>query len=438
MSNQKTSPLPSYAPETLQLHAGQQPDSQTRSRAMPIYQTTSYCYPDAETAAGVFSGEVDGFTYTRIENPTVAALEARITALEGGVASVAFASGMAAITSAVFALCSHGDHIVSISTLYGGTHTLFSARLPQIANIRTTFVAPDDTAALEAAIEPNTRIIYLETMCNPNMNIPDFDEISRIAKKHRIALILDNTFGMPPIFNAKAHGADIIIHSLSKYAGGHGTTIGGIVVDMGSFDFAGSGRYAPYTDPDAQNGGIIYAEQPAPVATRLRLQHIRELGACLSPMSAFFILQGLETLSLRIKRHGENALKVAQFLSAHPAVAYVHYPTLPGDPYYERAQKYLNLDVGAGAIMSFGLKAVGKDATQAGRSFINGLHLFSMLANVADAKSLVIHPASTTHGQMNEEELRAAGVPPELIRLSIGLEAPEDLIADLEQALSQL
>lgn len=422
--------ITTYGFDTLQLHAGQQPDRETLSRAMPIYQTTSYCYPDAETAAQVFAGAAEGYTYTRIENPTVAALEKRITALEGGAGAVAFSSGMAAITSAIFALCGHGDHIVAISTLYGGTHTLLSARLPQIANIHTTFVPPDDTRALENAILHNTRVIYLETICNPGINIPDFEEIRRIATKHRIALVLDNTFGIPPIFSAKAQGMDVVIHSLSKYAGGHGTAIGGVVVDMGRFDFAASGRYQAYTTPDGQNGGIVYAAQPAPLAARLRLQHIRELGACLSPFNAFLILQGIETLSLRVRRHCENALKVAEFLNAHPAVGYVHYPMLPGDPYHTRAEKYL--EAGAGAILSFGVKG----GLQAGRSFINHLKLFSLLANVADAKSLVIHPASTTHGQMSEEELRAAGVPPELIRLSIGLEDVRDLIEDLDAALA--
>ena len=419
---------PSHGFETLQLHAGQTPDSQTHARAMPIYQTNSFCYPSAEAAAGVFAGKVEGYTYTRIENPTVDALEKRMTALEGGAGAVAFASGMAAITAAVFALCGHGDHIVSVSTLYGGTHTLFSARLPQISGIQTTFVDPDDVAGLEAAIRPNTRMLYVETISNPNINIPDFAEVKKIAVRHGLALVVDNTFGMPPIFDAKAHGADIVIHSLSKYAGGHGTTIGGIVIDMGTFDFT-SGRYEPYTIPDKQNGGIVYGEQCAPVAMRLRCQLIRELGACLSPMSAWLILQGLETLSLRVKRHCENALLVAQFLEKHPAVAYVHYPMLVGDVYHERAKKYLGS--GAGAILSFGIRG----GIPAGRTFINELKLFSLLANVADAKSLVIHPASTTHGQMTEEELEAAGVPPELIRLSVGLEDVQDLIADLDAAL---
>lgn len=418
-----------YRQETLQLHAGQTPDQETCARAVPIYQTTSYCYPNARAAADVFSGAAEGYTYTRIENPTVEVLETRLTALEGGAACVAFASGMAAITAAVFALCSAGEHIVAISTLYGGTVTLLASRLPQVAGIRTTFVDPDDMAALEAAIRPDTRMIYLETVCNPNINVPDFAAIKAVAVRHGLPVVLDNTFGMPPMFDARANGADIVIHSLSKYAGGHGTTIGGAVVDMGTFDFH-SPRFAALNAPDAQNGGIVYADQPAPVATRLRLQLIREFGACLSPFSAFLILQGMETLSLRIARHCENALKVAQFLENHPKVAYVNYPALPSSRYHERALKYL--PNGSGAIMSFGVKG-GVDA---GRRFIDGLSLFSLLANVADAKSLVIHPASTTHGQMDEAQLAAAGVRPELIRLSIGLEAVEDLIADLERGLA--
>ena len=330
----------------------------------------------------------------------------------------------------MYALCGHDDHIVAISTLYGGTFTLLRNRLPQVSDIRTTFVSPDDTEAMDKAVQPNTKMLYLETVCNPNINIPDFEAIRAVADKHHIPVVLDNTFGMPPIFRAKPY-ADIVIHSLSKYAGGHGTTIGGCVVDMGRFDFHNA-RFPALTEPDEQNGGIIYADQPAPVAARLRCQMIREFGACMSPFGAFLLLQGLETLPLRVRRHNENTLKVAEFLNGHPNVAYVHYPSLPGDAYHERAVKYM--PGGAGAVMSFGVKG----GVAEGRRFINGLRLFSLLANVADAKSLVIHPASTTHGQMNEQELLAAGVRPELIRLSIGLEDPADLIADLDRALKAL
>lgn len=413
--------------DTIQLHAGQRPDRETHARAVPIYMTTSYCYDDAAMAAGVFDGSMPGYTYSRIENPTVHTLEERITAIEEGAATVAFASGMAAVTAALYSLCSCGDHIVAISTLYGGTHTLMSARLPQLSNITTTFVAPDDLAAMEAAIRPETRMLYLETICNPNINIPDFEGIRALADKYGLPVVLDNTFGMPPIFRAKGY-ADIVIHSLSKYAGGHGTSIGGCVVDMGTFDFHNP-RFQVMTTPDPQNGNVIYVDQPAPVATRLRNQLIREFGACMSPFNAFLTLQGLESLSLRVQRHCDNALKIAQFLESHPNVAYVHYPMLEKDPYHDRAKKYLK--AGAGAVMSFGVKG----GLEAGRKFIDNLHLFSLLANVADAKSLVIHPASTTHGQMTPEELDKAGVPPELIRLSIGLEDPDDLIADLKAAL---
>lgn len=419
----------SYGFDTLQLHAGQSPDGDTGARAVPIYQTTSYCYKSAEAAAGVFSGDEKGYTYTRIENPTVDALEKRMTALEGGKAAVAFSSGMAAISAAIYALCSQGDHIVAISTLYGGTHTLLSARLPQVSGIHTTFVNPDDISAMESAIIDRTRMIYLETICNPKANIPDFEAISALAKKYGLPVVLDNTFGIPPMFDAKANGADIVLHSLSKYAGGHGNSIAGCVVDMGSFNFH-SPRFKSLTEPDAQNGGVVYADLPAPIATRLRNQMLREFGGCLSPFNAFLILQGLETLSLRVKKHCDNARRVAEFLSEHPKVAYVNYPMLEGNKYSDRARKYLPL--GAGAVMSFGVRG----GLQAGKQFINNLKLFSLLANVADAKSLVIHPASTTHGQMSEKELMAAGVPPELIRLSIGLEDADDLIADLSQALS--
>lgn len=417
-----------YGFDTLQLHAGQRPDGDTGARAVPIYQTTSYLYPSAQQAADVFAGKTPGYTYTRIENPTVRVLEERVAALEGGADAVAFASGMAAITAAVFTLCESGDHIVAISTLYGGTVTLLGSRLPRLANIRTTFVSPDDVDALERAIQGNTRMVYLETVCNPNINIPDFEAIARVAHSHGLPVVLDNTFGIPPLFSAARWGVDVVVHSLSKYAGGHGTTIGGMVVDMGRFDFL-SDRFRAFREPDATNGGIVYAGRPAPVATRLRMQTVRDMGACLSPASAWLILQGLETLSLRVRKHNENALAVARFLQAHEAVEYVHYPSLPGDPYHERACKYM--PGGAGAVMSFGVRG----GLRAGQRFIDALRLFSLLANVADAKSLVIHPASTTHGQMNEQELRAAGVPPELIRLSVGLEDVGDLLADLEQAL---
>ncbi len=419
-----------YRFDTRALHAGQTPDAQTHARALPIYQTTSYCYDSAQMAAEVFSGAQPGYTYTRIENPTVCALEERMASLENGAAAVCFASGMAAISACLFALCSAGDHIVAISTLYGGTVSLMAARLPQLSGITTTFVSPDAPAAMDAAIRPETRCLYLETICNPSINLPDFAAVKDIARRHGLPVVLDNTFGIPPIFDAKKAGADIVLHSLSKYAGGHGTTIAGCVVDMGTFDFH-SPRFLPYTQPDPLNGDIVYADQKAPVASRLRCQLIRELGGCLSPFSAFLVMQGLESLPLRVKQHCDNALAVAEFLAAHPAVERVNYPMLPQSPYYQRAKALL--PIGAGAVLSF----IVKGGLEAGRRFIDALELFSLLANVADAKSLVIHPASTTHGQMTPEQLAAAGVDAGLIRLSVGLEDKRDLIADLDQALQK-
>ncbi len=416
--------------DTAQLHAGFVPDGATHASSVPIYQTSAYCYESAAFAAGVFSGKESGYTYSRIDNPTVAALEARMTAIERGKACVAFASGMAAVVSAVYALCAAGDHIVSIATLYGGTYTLFASRLPQVSNITTTFVAPDDLAGIEAAIRENTKCIYLETLCNPRLNIPDFAGIADIARRHGLPVVLDNTFGIPPIFDARGY-ADIVVHSLSKYACGHGTTIAGCAVDMGTFDFH-SPRFPGMQAPDTQNRSTVYADQPAPVAAKMRSQMIRDFGACLSPFNAFLILQGLETLTLRVRRHNENALAAAKFLANHDKVAYVHYPMLETDEYHARAMQYM--PNGAGAIFSFGVKG----GVAEGRRFIDGLRLFSLLANVADAKSLVVHPASTTHGQLNERELVAAGVRPELIRLSVGLEDVDDILQDLDSALARV
>jgi len=417
-----------YGFDTLQLHAGQTPDLSTGARAVPIYQSTSFCYGSAEEAAAVFSGEQPGYTYSRIVNPTVDVLEKRVTALEQGVDTVCFSSGMGAISAAVMALCESGDELVAMSTLYGGTYTLFAGRLKEQCGITARFVNIDDFKAVENAINDRTRCVYIETIGNPAANIPEIEAIADIAHRHGLPLIADNTFGTPYLITAKNHGIDIVIHSLTKYMGGHGTSLGGSVTDQGTFDFH-SPRFPRFTAPDKVNHDIIYADQPAPVAARLRIQMIRDFGACLSPFNAFLILLGTETLSLRVDRHVRNALAVAEFLKGHPAVSYVHYPSLTSDPYYERAQKYL--PKGAGAIMSFGVKG----GLTAGRQLMNRVKLFSILANVADAKSLIIHPASTTHGQMTEEELKLSGVAPELVRLSIGLEDINDIIADLKQAL---
>ena len=421
----------SYGFSTLQLHAGQVPDSQTGSRAVPIYQTTSYMYASAQEAAQVFTGDAPGYVYSRIDNPTVEVLEKRVAALEGGKAAVCFASGMAAITAAFQTLCGPGDHIVSAATLYGGTFTLLSARLKELCGIAASFVDPDDLNALESAIKENTKCVYIETIGNPNINLPDIEAVAAIAHRHGLPLIVDNTFGTPYLIHLKDHGADIIVHSLTKYMGGHGTAVGGAVVDLGVFDWAASGRFPRFTNPDPTNHGLVYAGHPAPFALKARAQLVRDFGGCLSPFNAFLILQGIETLSLRLDRHCENALAVARFLNRHPLVDWVRYPSLEKDPYHDLAKKYF--PKGAGAILSFGIKG----GVEAGRRFIDQLTLFSLLANVADAKSLVIHPASTTHGQLNEEQLKAAGVAPEAIRLSVGLEDQEDLIRDLENALQK-
>jgi O-acetylhomoserine (thiol)-lyase len=414
--------------DTLQIHAGQTPDSATGSRAVPIYQTTSYVYESAEDAAALFALQKPGYIYTRINNPTVAVLEDRLTALEKGAGAMAFASGMAAITAAVQCVCGPGDEIVSASTLYGGTHTLFSARLLPRFGVTAHLVDPDDLAAIEAAINSKTKLVYIETIGNPNINIPDIEAIAAIAHRHGLPLVADNTFGTPYLIRCRDHGVDIVVHSLTKYIGGHGTSVGGAIVDLGTFDWHNP-RFPEFTQPDATYHGIVYADVPAPFATKARIQLMRDFGACISPFNAFLILQGLETLSLRLDRHCRNALAAAAFLKNHPAVKWVHFPLLEGDPYHARALRYF--PKGAGAILSFGVKG----GLQAGRKLINALKLFSLLANVADVRSLVIHPASTTHSQLTEDELKAAGVAPEMLRLSIGLEDEKDILGDLDQAL---
>ena len=417
-----------YGFETLQLHAGQTPDSQTGARAVPIYQSSSFCYASAEECAGVFSGTLPGYTYTRIVNPTVEALEKRLAALERGTGCVCFASGMAAITACAAALCGPGDEIAAMSTLYGGTFTLFSKRLKDTLGITARFVEIDDFSALENAINDRTRFVYIETIGNPAANIPEIETVASIVHRHGLPLVADNTFGTPYLITVKHHGVDIVIHSLTKYIGGHGRAIGGAVVDLSTFDFHQQ-RFKRFTEPDPSNHMNIYADMASPMASVLRAQFIRDFGACLSPFDAFLFLLGLETLSLRVERHVQNAEAVAAFLANHPGVAYVNYPGLPSDPNHARAQKYFPR--GAGAILSFGVKG----GLEAGRKLINAVKLFSIVANVADAKSLIIHPASTTHGQLSEEDRAAAGVKPEMIRLSVGLEDVKDLIHDLNTAL---
>ncbi|KAA5808384.1 homocysteine synthase [Thermoanaerobacterium thermosaccharolyticum] len=418
--------------DTLQVHAGQKPDPTTGSRAVPIYQTTSYVFKDTDQAAALFNLKEAGNIYTRIMNPTNDVFEQRIAALEGGVGAVATASGAAAITYSILNIAGAGDEIVSASTLYGGTYNLFALTLPKLG-IKTTFVDPDDPENFRKAITDRTKALYIETIGNPGINIPDFEAIAKIAHENKIPLIVDNTFATPYLFRPFEYGADIVVHSATKFIGGHGTSIGGVIVDSGKFDWAGSGRFPEFIEPDPSYHGIKYVESfgPAAYITKLRVQLLRDTGASLSPFNAFLFLQGLETLSLRVQRHVENAQKVAEFLAKNPNVTWVNYPGLKENKYHELAKKYL--PKGAGSILTFGIKG----GINAGIKFINSLELFSLLANVGDAKSLVIHPASTTHSQLNEEELSLAGVTPDQIRLSIGIEDIDDILYDLDQALKK-
>jgi O-acetylhomoserine (thiol)-lyase len=416
--------------DTLQIHAGQNTDPTTGSRAVPIYQTTSYVFENAQHAADLFALRQPGNIYTRIMNPTTDVFEKRMAALEGGIGALAVASGSAAITYAILNIIGAGDEIVSASTLYGGTYNLFSATLPRLG-VKTVFVDPDDPENFRKAISDKTKALYVESIGNPGINIPDLEAIAAIAHENGIPLIVDNTFATPYLLRPIEFGADIIVHSATKFIGGHGTSIGGIIVDSGKFDWAGSGRFPCLTEPDPSYHEIRYAQDIGAAAyiTRARVQLLRDTGACISPFNSFLFLQGLETLSLRVERHIQNAVKVAQFLSGHPSVSWVNYPSLKGNRYYSLAQKYLPR--GAGSIFTFGIQG----GVESGKKFIENLKIFSLLANVADAKSLVIHPASTTHAQLSEQEQRAAGVSPDMIRLSIGLEDAEDLLFDLDQAL---
>ena len=411
---------------TKSLHAGHTVDK-TGSRSVPIFQTTSYLFNDADHAADVFALKEPGYIYPRLNNPTVAVLEDRMTALEGGVGSLATSSGMAAVLYSILNIASVGDEIIAISTLYGGTYTLFNDRFYTQYGIKVNLIDPEDFDGIKKAINQKTKAIYFETIGNPGINIPDIEKYSEIAKAHKIPLIADNTFGTPYLFDAKKWGVNIVVHSLTKYIGGHGNSIGGVVVDLGNFDWRESGRFPSFTTPDPTYHDIIYADIPAAYITKLRVQQMRDTGACLSPINAFLILQGIETLSLRVDRHNYNAQKVAEYLSSHPQVEWVNYPSLKADKFYQRQQKYF--PKGAGGILTFGIKG----GIKAGKAFIDGLKLFSLLANVADVRSLVIHPASTTHSQLNETSLKKAGVLPELIRLSVGLEDIEDIIEDLDR-----
>lgn len=416
--------------DTLQLHAGHTPDKDTNSRAVPIYQTTSFTFNDTDHAAELFALKASGNIYTRIMNPTTDVLEQRLAALEGGVGALVTASGMSAIFYAVLNIAKNGDEIVAANTLYGGTYTLFAERLPNQYGIKTHLVDIDDFDAIESVINEKTKAIYFESIGNPNINIPDIQKLADIAHAHGLPLIVDNTFGTPYLINLKSFGVDVVVYSLTKYIGGHGTSIGGAVIDNGIFDWH-SGRFSDMTAPDETYHGLVYADIPgnAGYITKARVQLLRDTGACISPFNAFLILQGLETLSLRVERHCQSAEKIADFLQAHPAVTWVNYPVLKNNVYYKRAQKYF--PKGMGGILTFGIKG----GLAAGKTFIDTLEIFSLLANVADAKSLVIHPASTTHGQLSEKQLAEAGISADMVRLSVGLEDVRDLIADLDKAL---
>lgn len=424
-------PTPRF--ETLALHAGQeQPDPTTRARAVPIYQTTSYVFEDTDDAAALFALGKFGNIYTRIMNPTQDVFERRVAALEGGVGALATASGQAAEFLAITNIASAGDEIVSSVSLYGGTYNLFAQTLPRLG-ITVHFVDPSDPENFRKAITPRTRAIFAESVGNPKLDTLDFEAVGAIAHENGIPLIVDNTIPSPYLLNPLKHGADIVVHSATKFIGGHGTSIGGVIVDGGKFDWAASGKFPGLTEPDPSYHGVRYVEALGPIAyiIKARVQGLRDLGAATTPFNSWLFLQGLETLPLRMERHSENALKVARFLEAHPAVSWVLYPGLESHPAHEQAKRYFQH--GYSAIVGFGVKGGYESA----RTTVNGLKLFSLLANIGDAKSLVIHPASTTHSQLTEEEQRATGVTPDFIRLSVGIEHIDDILADLDQALAK-
>ena len=424
--------MSNYKFETLQLHVGQeQADPVTDSRAVPIYATTSYVFHNSAHAAARFGLADAGNIYGRLTNTTQDVLEKRIAALEGGVAALALASGAAAITYTIQALAQAGDHIVAQKTIYGGTYNLLAHTLP-LYGVKTTFVDIHNLKEVEAAIQPNTKGIFIETLGNPNSDIPDIDAVAAIAHKNNLPLVIDNTFGTPYLIRPIEHGADIVVHSATKFIGGHGTTLGGIIVDSGKFDWKKAGKFAPIADANPSYHGISFAEVVGPAAfvTYIRAILLRDQGAAISPFAAFLLLQGTETLSLRLERHAENTKKVIEFLKKHPKVAKINHPSLPEHPDYALYQKYF--PNGGGSIFTFDIKGGQKEA----HAFIDHLEIFSLLANVADVKSLVIHPATTTHSQLSDAELEAAGIHQNTIRLSIGTEHIDDIIADLEKGFA--
>ena len=422
-----------YKFETLQLHVGQeQADPVTDARAVPIYASTSYVFHNSQHAADRFALKDAGNIYGRLTNPTESVFEQRIAALEGGAAALAVASGAAAINYTILALAKAGEHIVASKTIYGGTYNLLAHTLPLSSGISATFVDPDVEGSFEAAIQPNTKALYVETLGNPNSNIIDIEKIAKIAHKHGLPLVVDNTFATPYLVRPIEYGADIVVHSATKFIGGHGTAIGGVIIDGGTFDWKASGRYPWISEPNPSYHGVSFAEAAgsAAFATYIRAILLRDTGATLSPFHAFIFLQGLETLSLRVERHVSNALKIVEYLNNHPQVEAVHHPSLASEPSHDLYQKYF--PNGGGSIFTFEIKGDAKTA----QTFIDHLEIFSLLANVADVKSLVIHPASTTHSQLNEAELLDQGIKPNTIRLSIGIENVDDLIAALDKAFA--
>jgi O-acetylhomoserine (thiol)-lyase len=416
--------------DTLSLHAGQRPDPTTGARAVPIYFTTSYSFPDTDEAAALFNLETPGHIYSRISNPTVAVLEERIAALEGGVGAVCTASGTAALHLAVASLLSAGDHIVASKNLYGGSYNMMSLTLPRFG-IHTTFVDPRDPGAFAAAIEPNTKLFFGETLGNPGIEVMDVEAVAAVAHANGLPLMVDSTFSTPYLFRPIEHGADIVMHSITKFLGGHGTALGGVIVDGGRFDWMASDKFPTMTEPYAGYHGIVFAEEfgPSALGMRARAEGLRDFGACMSPHNAFALLQGIETLPLRMARHIDNTDRVLEMLQTNDAVSWVKHPRVPSHPDFELAARLY--PKGAGAILSFGVKG-GRDA---GRKFIEAVQLASHLANVGDAKTLVIHPGSTTHSQLTPAQLEASGISEDLVRLSVGLEDPDDIIEDLERAL---
>ena len=415
---------------TLAVHAGQTADPTTGSRAVPIYQTTSYAFQDADHAGRLFALKEFGNIYTRIMNPTTDVLEKRVAALEGGVAALAVASGQAAETLTATTLAQAGEEIISTTSLYGGTYNLFHYTLPKLG-ITVKFVDADDFDGLRKLINPKTRAIYTETLGNPKLDVVDIEKLAAIAHEHKLPLVIDNTSASPALVRPIEWGADIVLNSATKFLGGHGTSIGGVIVDAGKFDWTASGRFKDFTTPDPSYHGLVYTEAFGPLAfiLKARVQGLRDTGAALSPFNAFLLLQGIETLHLRLERHSENALAVARHLEKHPGVEWVNYPGLQSSQYFERAKKYL--PDGKGGLLTFGVKG----GYEAGKTLINSLKIFSLLANIGDAKSLVIHPSSTTHAQLSPAEQADTGVTPELVRLSVGIEDIRDLLADLDQAI---